>query len=309
LCAAKCFPMSHWLLGKSAPGSPNLAVSRSFAPLLTAAGTALSPRDQNQTRISDGVRSSTYQPPPALLNAGPYESGERSPTPHPAFPFTAVLQSACLAVLRARQRDSGDAESRPAHPCIARLPGMLQPGLVCSVTEFGPASLTPSTMSTSPLTGQLFSATSHAACAVRQQSASAHAETIAHRPGAAALRHVPDVEHCAQSALRPYRNGRRAGGRTGDVVRVRLVRLDAHAHPARAGRAQLGGVIRAHDERVAVRVREVVLERRRLVNVRPASPASATGGVHGDAKETYTRPCVGSGIAWCENPLRKPWPT
>ena len=49
------------------------------------------------------------------------------------------------------------------HPDMDLDAGIVHPELVWSVTAFGAASFTPSTMSTSPKLGQLFSAVSQAA--------------------------------------------------------------------------------------------------------------------------------------------------
>ena len=78
------------------------AVLIELAPLLTAAGTDLSFRAQNQTLIADGVRSTTYQPPPLLLNAGPNELDDGEETEQPLLPLDCAaveLQSLKTAVL------------------------------------------------------------------------------------------------------------------------------------------------------------------------------------------------------------------
>ena len=48
-----------------------MSVLTDVAPFLTSEGTELEERDQNQTLMKELVRSIAYQPPPALLNAGP----------------------------------------------------------------------------------------------------------------------------------------------------------------------------------------------------------------------------------------------
>ena len=48
-----------------------LPVLTDDAPFLTSLGTEPSLRDQNQILMNEFVRSMAYQPPPALLNAGP----------------------------------------------------------------------------------------------------------------------------------------------------------------------------------------------------------------------------------------------
>lgn len=58
-----------------------------LAPLLTVAGTVLSFRAQNQTLMDVGLRSTTYQPPPLLLNVGPNELDVVEETEQPLLPL------------------------------------------------------------------------------------------------------------------------------------------------------------------------------------------------------------------------------
>lgn len=82
---------SQFVLGKYAIGVPfysncqirwsagrvcmltQLSVLISCAPELTSDGVVVPFRDQNQTRMNCDVRSTAYQPPPYVLNTGPYD--------------------------------------------------------------------------------------------------------------------------------------------------------------------------------------------------------------------------------------------
>jgi hypothetical protein len=270
LCAPKWLLRSQLVLGKSALGVPNLLVSTFCAPFLTSAGTEPSPRDQNQTRSSVGVRSSTYHPPPALLNAGPYDKALLAATPQPALPFTAELQSVCLVVLIERLSLAFGRffDWRKAYPSIARLAGIVQPALVCRVTEFGPASLTPSRMSTSPLAGQFVSATSQAAVSrlVRLHDDHDQSAVSTHQARSRSLEACGGCQ-ILHSGLETSVEQAEAETLTSNVRRVRLVGLDADAHTAGVGRLQDCLRVRAHDHRVPVSVGQVVFQRCSLIDI------------------------------------------
>ena len=74
-----------------------------------------------------------------------------------------------------------------------------------------------------------------------------------------------------RTATRQYVRARGgwAGCAHGYVGPVLSVALDTVAHPPRTARGQVGGVVGAHDEGIVGRVRQVVRERSRLVDVVP----------------------------------------
>lgn len=84
----------------------HLLVSILPAPLLTPLGTVLLDRDQKYTLMALLERSSTSQPPPFLLNDGPYVPVPVAATPHPEFPLTFTSQSVVCVVLRAKMKRS-----------------------------------------------------------------------------------------------------------------------------------------------------------------------------------------------------------
>ena len=91
----------HESVGNLAAGVPHESSGEiDFSPLFTAAGTLGSFLDQKYTYAPSAVvLLSTYHPPPALLNPGPYELGVVKLFPQPWLPFTAALQSRDVGVL------------------------------------------------------------------------------------------------------------------------------------------------------------------------------------------------------------------
>jgi hypothetical protein len=93
----------------------HVSVSTDEPPLTTSEGTALSPFDQNQILMNDGVRSMAYlnrrcetirrknklqyQPPPLLLNGGPKLEFSSYNTPQPELELAYASQSFWVAVL------------------------------------------------------------------------------------------------------------------------------------------------------------------------------------------------------------------
>jgi hypothetical protein len=86
--------------GNKARGVPQLSVVTVPAPEDTSLGTLLALRGQNQTLMAEFVLSIAYQPPPLLLNGGPYVLSSAALTAQPVFPSTFASQSKEVAVLR-----------------------------------------------------------------------------------------------------------------------------------------------------------------------------------------------------------------
>ena len=86
---------------------------------------------QNQILSPSFVLSSTYHPPPAALNEGPYEFATTPETLQPTLSLTSASQSVVSVA-----------------PVCARVVGMVQFAVVWSVIRFGLMSFTPSIMST-----------------------------------------------------------------------------------------------------------------------------------------------------------------
>ena len=143
----------HESVGNLAAGVPHESSGEiDLPPLFTAAGTLGSFLDQKYTYAPSAVvLLSTYHPPPALLNPGPYELGVVKLFPQPWLPFTAAVQSRDVGVLcyfflhvvSIFTKEIGEVFRR-TYAVWLRLWGSVHPAFVCNDARLDVPVFTPS---------------------------------------------------------------------------------------------------------------------------------------------------------------------